>query len=282
MSGDSSRKVVVSETVFNNAGSAQSNFDNQQFNDFIANKGYEVEIERAITCPCIVLASGNPLSTCMNCGGTGWIHIDLHKTMVLASSMSNRAKYEPWTQENAGTVNISAKAEDRIGFMDSVKFIELESWFTQCKQVKKSSTNKNFFFTTYQPIRVFEIYFFVSDIEPLEFVPEDKYAIDKNKIVFDDDYFAAFLTANQLTTGQVTASIRYTHNPVYYVLDNNRDMIKLREVNNDNTTDLPKINFPVNCVARKAHFVLNAPNFNGDKLFDNTNYSRTYPPQTND
>lgn len=275
---DSSRKVKVAETNFPANSSPQSTFNNDEFTDFIGDKGYEVEIERALCCPCRAVATGNPRSSCMNCGGSGWIHIDMHKSLILASSMSNRSKYVPWTQENAGTANISARAEDKMSFMDSIKFVELESWFTHVKEVKKSSTNKHFFFTVYQPLRVFELYLFINDETPLKFVEEENFTLTKNRVEFNETFYNTFLTDNNLTDGEITATIRYTHNPVFYVLDANRDMIKLKSINLNVDG---KTNFPVNCVARKAHFVLNAPNFNGDKLFDNTNYDRTYPDQKN-
>lgn len=268
---DSSRKAIVQQTQMGQISSPQANFNNPQFVDFINDKGYAVEIERAVKCPCYVNQTGNPVSTCMNCGGSGWFYIDLQKSVVLCSSMANRTKFETWTEQNAGTVNISALPQDHLSFMDRITLLEVEGIYNQVRQIVKSNNGTYFSFTTYAPKRVYEVYLYVNDSTPLEFVPVEKYTINGNKLVFDTAYIDAYRAEHNFAYSEnVSASIRYLHNPTYYILDVNRDIIKLKEQNSGDE----RIMFPINCIGRKAHYVLNAPNFNGDKLFDNTNYNR--------
>ena len=66
----------------------------------------------------------------------------------------------------------------------------------------------------------------------------------------------------------VTVSIRYSHYPVYHVVDVNRELMKVRERNcsysNERLTQMP-----INIVARKAHYIFNAQNFDAE-IFENS------------
>lgn len=264
------KSVVISTPV--DVGNPQATWDRKKFDDLISDKGYECFIERALKCPCNNTPTGQAMSDCMNCGGTGWFFIDKQKTAVVCQAMSHRTKYEVWTAANMGIVNISTRPQDKLGFMDRVTLVDLESWFSQVLSLKLSATDptKYFSFLIYVPIKVFEIYIFESSAKPLVYLEVDNYTIDcgSNKILINKTYL------DNLGITKPVITIRYTHNPTYHIIDVNRDLIKQKSISN---VDVQVVNFPLNCIGKRAHYILDAPNFNGDRAFDNTNYSRDAP-----
>lgn len=243
-------------------------FDEKKFEDLITDKGYEAYIDRAIQCPCRVKASGQALSDCQNCGGVGWFYIDRQKTKIACIAMSNRNKYETWTTSNAGTVSISTRPVDKLGWMDRVSLIELESWFSQAIYLKQLQDNSYFTFLTYEPITVFDVFLFKGSAVPVAYLTPDKYAISGNKILVPLSTITDLNIDSSIT--EFSISIRYTHNPAYYIIDINRDLIKQTTVNDCGNPIPNKTNLPLNCIGKRAHFVLNAANFTNDNLFNNT------------
>lgn len=263
------QKAIVSTTPLD-VGNPQANWDRKKFDDLISDKGYQCIIERALRCPCRNSPTGQAMSDCMNCSGTGWFFIDKQKTTVVCQAMSHRTKYEVWTEANMGIVNISTRPQDKLGFMDRVSLLDLESWFTQVLNLKLSTTDatKYFSFLIYNPIKVFEVYIFENSQKPLLYLEVDNYTIECNKILINK----AYLDNLEITNPVVT--IRYTHNPTYHIIDVNRDLIKQKSISN---VDVSVVNFPLNCIGKRAHYILDAPNFDGERAFDNTNYSRDIP-----
>lgn len=244
----------------------QVHHDLSMFQDAIQEHGYQAYIDRALECPCKVNVTNNPLSSCQNCNGSGWFFINRTETILLCTAMSNRNKYEAWTAENAGTVNIATRAQDKLGYMDRITLLELESWHSQILQMKKIlSLGRWFCFTTYEPITVFEVYKFKQDDLPLERLEVDvDYTVVDNKILLDQ-------TKYELETS-ITLSIRYTHRPSYHVIDMSRDLMKQKKAIACKDSTNFVANFPLTCVARRAHYVLDAKNYATDSVKDNTDY----------
>ena len=249
----------------------QTYLNRSLFDEAIANHGYQCAIERACKCPCKTMNAGAVMSDCLNCGGTGWFWINKQTTQILCSSMANRNKYEPWTAENMGTVNISCRPQDKLGFMDKVTLLELESWFSEVKNVRQSNNLSTWFtFVTYEPLRVFEMYMYVDSDHPLKYMELNiDYTISRNKIIIIPQN-------GQNLTGK-TITLRYVHNPVYYVQDINRDLVRQKQMINCSKDAENKTNMPLSCVARRAHYVLDVIDFGGEALFDNTKYDKTPP-----
>lgn len=266
---DSNNKTII-QTTPADIGTPQPILVRKLYDDAIYNKGYNASIERALQCPCKVKGSDSPLSSCMNCGGSGWVFIDKQSTKLLCQSMANRTKYTIWTSENTGTVNITARPEDRLGFMDRVTINDLLIIWPESLVLRKSTSNVFFAFTIYQPIQILDVYFFAGDSVELVYIPPANYSFDNNKIIINS------IPGYDITTIQnPRITVRYMCSPTYYVIDINRDIIKQPSGDDCMTLETHYDNFPVNCIGRRAHLVLDAPNFNGLRLFDNTNYSRT-------
>lgn len=259
------KKAVLTQTP-PSMGTQQVHFDRKQFDDFITAKGYDCYIERAIKCPCQAVATGQPLPSCLNCAGTGWVYINKQETRLAAVSMSNLNKYQQWSEVNLGTISISSSPGDKLGFMDRITLLELQMWHSELVTLRKSNDGtKVFAFTRYFPISVFEVYQFNGDSNPLIYVDPSLYTVTNNQILFDMSTFVGYV-------GQ-SFSLRYTFNPMYLVIDINRDLIKQSVGRICNTLTDDRENLPLHSVARLAHYVLDAPNLQGNSVFDNTNYN---------
>lgn len=268
----SHNKPIISKTP-EDIGNPQVNWDRKKFDDLIFDKGYKCYIERALRCPCThEQTNGQADSDCKNCYGSGWFFIEKTESVILCQSMSNRTKYEQWTESNMGIVNISCRAQDKLGFMDRVSLIELESWFTQVVSLKESISepDKLFSFLHYNPITVFEVFLYIDSQTPLKYLEKDvDYNIINNKIVANKSIIRQY-SQNE----KPRISIRYTHNPTYHIIDINRDLIKQKSGIDCNSGENKVQNFPLNCIGRRAHYIIDNPNYNGDGLFDNTNYNK--------
>lgn len=235
------------------------------FNKLIYSQGYDALIDRAMRCPCVDRTSGQALSTCQNCLGRGWFFVDRRETRVIAQSMDNKKRYEAWGEVNRGTASITTRGSDKLGFMDRIILTELEAYFSEI--LRPIMYRQLVAYPVYEPLKVMNIYLFTADNAPLYPIPEDMYEVDGNKIVFDPK-LAEHVGANDMNKVPMTISIRYSHYPVFHVIDANRELMKVRE-RNCSFSDEQLTQMPINVSARKAHYIFNAQNF-GVEMFENS------------
>lgn len=262
-------KTVVTQAAPSNRTIIPINFDKDSFENLIQDKGYSVIIEKALKCPCRVKEAGNQaLSNCQNCGATGFIFINPIQTRAIIHSLNSETKFKEWSEENRGTASLTVRSVDTLAFMDKITIVDNVCsqnggvYFTQTLQVK-TYKGKLFAYTVYAVKEVQELFYFKGPENPLEkLVKGADFTIESNKVILDkrfQDYQNIQLT------------IRYKHDPVYYVIDIQREMMTswvIDEKGNNNQTP-----FPVHAIIRKAHYVLDESNYNGDRLINNSNTS---------
>lgn len=275
----SSNKAIISKTP-ENIGSSQTNWERSLFDDAIFDKGYNAFIERAMKCPCKTKGAKQALSSCQNCGGSGWFYINKSQTKLLCTSIASRNKFEAWSQDNMGTVSITSRPQDRLSFMDRVTLIDLETFHSEVLDLSKNRSNNQYFsFTTYEPIKNFYAYLFNGDSSPLIYLTPSDYQIAGNKIILNQTisyksrYDSGAVTVDLSAIQNPSISLLYVYNPTYYVIDINRDVIRQKDGKNCLTMQDNVTNFPLNAVGRRCHYVVDAPDFSGDSVFDNTNYN---------
>lgn len=264
MQNQSHNKPIIKETAPSVGDySFDKTFDEKDFNNSIHDHGYEVEIEKALRCPCANFNNGLSKPSCKNCGGSGWFFVEKKKTVALVSSMNRKTKYVNWTEEDKGTISISLRNADRIAFADRMKILEVESIFSQSLKIRNIG-GKYFAFFFYNPLEIDLCYAFISEEKPLIFLePEEDYLLDGN----------AFILLNKsIQKENMTVSVRYLHNPIYSIIDINRDVMKNRNKACDGKDF--KALLPISCVGRKLHLVTDAPDIYGNGLLDNTNYEK--------
>lgn len=244
-------------------------WDVERFEKLIQSQGYDAFIDRALRCPCVDKATGQALSTCRNCLGRGWFFVDRHETRVIAQYMDNKKRYENWGEVNRGTASITTKGIDKLGFMDRIILTQLESYYSEILN-PIIFDNELIAYPVYEPLFVTNIFLFVGDSTKLEPIPEDMYKIDKNKIVFDQSLLS-IIPVEDVNQNQpnMSVTIRYSHFPVYHVIDANRELMKVRESRFCSYDDESLRQMPINVLARKAHYIFDAQKF-GEESFENT------------
>ena len=128
-------------------------------------------------------------------------------------------------------------------------------------------------YPVYEPLKVTDMFLFSSDNEKLINIKEDEYVIDGNKIVFDlgiqDKISIDDMNVKNKSEIPISISIRYSHFPVYHVIDVNRELMKVRESRFCSYNDEKLRQMPINVLARKAHYLFDAQKF-GEESFENT------------
>ena len=240
-----------------------------RFETLIQTQGYDAYIDRAMRCPCVDKATGQALSTCKNCLGRGWFFVDRTETRIIAQHMDSKKRYESWGEVNRGTASITTKGIDKLGFMDRIILLQLEEFYSEILRPEVYE-GELLAYPVYEPLEISNIFLFVGDYTKLEPIPNEMYVVDKNKIVFDQSLLELLPVedVNQKTPN-MSVSIRYSHYPVYHVIDINRELMKVRESKLCSFDDEQLRQMPINVLARKAHYIFDAQQF-GEESFENT------------
>lgn len=243
------------------------------FEELIQSQGYDVYIDRAMRCPCVDKATGQALSTCKNCLGRGWFFVDRTETRIIAQRMDSKKRYLDWSEVNAGTASMTTKGSDKLGFMDRIILLQLQEFYSEIIRPTMYE-GELLAYPVYEPIDITNMFLYVGDYTKLEPIPAEMYKVDKNKIVFDQELLNVVPvdSVNQ-NTPSVSISMRYSHYPVYHVIDVNRELMRVRESKLCGYDDEMLKQMPINVLARKAHFIFDAQKY-GEEAFENTVMNR--------
>lgn len=265
MSG-SNKRAIISKTS-PEAVETQVRFQTKRFDSLIFDKGYEVWIDKAFKCPCSVKGAGQPLSDCKNCLGIGWVFTNRVETRIAVQSINVNVNYENWTKSVAGTAKITARAVDKLAFMDRIILKDVEGYYNEILRVKKiqeDGVEVEKFFTNYGIISIEDIMCFVDSDSELMYLKEGvDYELSET-----NDTEIKIINAS-LKGIELVATIRYRHFQTYHMIDLNRDITKVRE--KECLTDENLKNMPIMGIARKAHYLFDNNKFEeSSELIDNT------------
>jgi len=254
MSENFTKRATVTKTPAENVGH-QVRFEPQRFDALVFDKGYEVYLDKAYRCPCAVKGSGQPLVSCNNCLGVGWIFASRAETRIAIQSIKVDTKYENWTKNTSGTARVTARASDKLGFMDRIILREVEGFYNEIIRTRLLS-NKIVAFVEYPIVEIEKIYMFSSDKLPLVVLEEgtDYEVLEESKI--------EMLSGGRATNPESVLTIRYKHLMVYHIIEMNRDILKVRTKEDCLQVGEELKDMPINGIARKAQY-----------LFDNDKYS---------
>ena len=272
MALDAHKKPILEQTPLNVSFDVdQAFFNNKEFNTAIQHHGYDVFIEKALMCPCRNKVSGAADTGCKNCGATGWFFVDKKETRAMVSHINRQTKFLPWTQENLGTVQITTLPEDDLGYMDKITLRDIETSMSHiCHFHLNSAGDRLFAFLPYIPLNIEHIYLFKNRNEKLDYLDTTEYSVLDNRIILDVSFLSQISGAPE-NEKYLTGAIRYLHSPEYHVIDINREVSKNRERQCADGSKILKP-LPISSIARKTHLVYEMPNYQGDSVFDNTNY----------
>jgi hypothetical protein len=258
------KKIQVAPAV-NIENITAVNFDRNEFQYAIEQKGYTVFVERAIKCPCRSFDSGgNPLTNCRNCGGIGLVFLNKIQTKAIIHSMNLSTQFKEWSEEKIGNASISVNDTDRLSFMDKVTVRDAEVEYSQ-NIYPRTFMDKVFAYTVYDIKSVTDLYLFEGEDKPLKRLEQNQdFTFEYNRIYLNEQY--SYRSPLQL-------SIRYVHAPTFHIMD----MVREAMVSTTNIDFKDKsVNFPVSYVGRRAHdlkIFLNE-NLAGTYIFDNSYYKK--------
>lgn len=264
-------KPVIRAVTPSTLGVPKVSMNKKLFDGTIYNQGYKLYRDRAIKCPCKSKGILNHLATCKNCGSTGWVFINRTEIAGIVYSMSWENSYKEWSEENLGNVYITVRDEDKLSFMDRVTIVDAE---TIHKQViyPFEFKSKVIAFTTYSIKRIEDAFIFVEDDKPLRRLIEGTdFTIGSGNIQescngLSDNIITFSAEILQMLRAQkpVHISIDYVHPPQYHITHLMRDAMVSVQFDNQ------AVRMPINAVGRRSHYVLDAENYIGDRLFDNS------------
>jgi hypothetical protein len=246
--------MTLQQTYIDNSNANnRADFDKEAFDRLISEKGREVILRKALQCPC-KSDTVNQLSTCKNCGGTGWIYVNPITTRMVLSGVDVSTKYAPWSEEARGTVAVTAMCEEELSYMDQITLVDGESVFSEVIVIKQAGSNL-FAYTTYDISELLFVGLFVSDKEPIVQLDPAQYTIVDNIFrVVDSD----IIKGSSIT-------LRYKHRPSFVIIEFKRETIQSFKLDKSETL----LNLPVSAFAKRLHYHVIARNLASDWLINN-------------
>jgi len=162
----------------------------------------------------------NALSTCKNCGGTGWVFVNKRNSRLVLQGVGVKTVEEIWTQIASGMVTISYPPEEDFAYMDRITRLNQTAIFSEVIDFD-TYLDANFGFVTYQPIKIDYIALYQSDELGFMQLTSDQYTVVNNKITLLIDDLPDF---DKIET-PLTATIRYSHHPTFNVIEISREPI---------------------------------------------------------
>lgn len=267
MSSNSNSNPIISQTPPNLQGQSRVDLRKRDFDAIVWQKGYDVYLDKALRCPC---RSGNDhqaLSSCKNCGGSGWLYLNRYKTKMVLQSMNLDTKFKEWSEERIGTVRITSMNRDELAFMDRITVIEGRTIVNDVV-FPKDYYGELRARVNYEILEIDEIFLFSSAGAPLKRLFEgvdfdilqDNQGRPTNLLRFDQQYSGM---------DQMTVSIRYQYAPQFHVMDVTRQIMNTQELDKSTGADIIS-DMPVSAMGRRSHYVLDEQNYNNDFLLDNS------------
>ena len=246
----------------------RQDFVPEDFESLIWQKGSAVYYEPAIPCPCKLEGRDN-LPNCHNCGGLGWVFLNKTETRMILKGINKNTQYKDWTEEKIGQVSISASKEISFGYMDKITIINGSSTHTQNIYPKLDENKRILYYVVYNIDSIEECFLFIDpNIKLTKLYENVDFIFQDNIFLLNYDKYKNLIIPNK----PLKVSIRYRHKPVFFVLDNVRDMIVSFILNGDGNEN--PISLPVSAIGKRAHEVIDKINIdNSEETFDNS-----YPP----
>lgn len=249
-----------------NLGQPRQDFTLNPIENLLYQKGVDVTIEKALQCPCKSGAQ-NQQTSCLNCGGSGWIFVNSRKTRIVLTGLNSSKDYEQWSEYNKGIINFSCPQDEDIAFMDRITRLNAKSQFNEVITFKQKQSGLEtivFAHLVYTPKLIEYVGLYISDVDPLvRLIEGTDFTINNNKIVL----MGSMLEDYDFSEGY-TATVRYTHAPTFNVWDLKRESFDNYTIEQGATTE--KLQFmPISGVAKRTHAITDFKDLSGAGLNNN-------------
>jgi hypothetical protein len=251
----------LQQTYQANLQNTRADFNRSDFETLIAQKGRNVILEKALQCPCKG-KSTNQQSNCKNCGGTGWVFINPKETRLVLQGMNITPNFKAWSEEITGDLKVTASDTEELTFMDRLTLEDGRAIFNEVLFFKTRGTGSSavtFAFTSYNIKEVKYIGYFKGTDQPFQKLNfGTDYTFDKNIIKIINPAIVP-------VQGDISVTIRYIHAPQYLMIDMKRESMETFVM--EGTEKM--VHLPISGTARRQHYILGAPNLNGNNLVSN-------------
>ena len=250
------------QTTYYSSVSTRADFNANDFSILIQQKGREVVLEKALICSCKD-AQGNAQSNCRNCLGAGWLFINPTQTRMILQNMTATVEYLPNGEAVRGDLKVSALDTEELSFMDRITDINSDAIYSQVLFFRTKGTGSNavtFAFAAYNIKDILYIgYFTGTNTAFQKLVYNTDYTFNKNIVTLINPALVA-------VQSEISVTIRYKHAPAYHIIDMKRESMESFQFTGTDTL----IHLPVAGTARRAHYIIDSNNLNGDKLINNS------------
>jgi hypothetical protein len=246
----------------------RADFNRSDFETLIAQKGRKVTLEKSLQCPCKG-KSTNQQSNCRNCGGTGWVFINPTETRLVLQGMNITPNYKAWSEEITGDLKVTASDTEELTFMDRITVEDGRAIFTEVLFFKVRDVN-TFAFTCYNIKEIKYIGYFKGVDQPFQRLAfGTDYTFEKNIVRIINPAIIP-------VQGDISITIRYVHAPQYLMIDMKRESMETFVMESSEKM----VHLPIAGTARRQHYILGAPNLNGNNIISN-NYEELALPVKN-
>lgn len=240
----------------------RADLNKEDFDNLVYQKGRNVIHEKSLRCPC-KSKSTNQLSSCKNCGGTGWIFINPKETRMVIQGMEISTQYKPFSEEEIGMIRISYNEKEQLSFMDRIVVLDGNSVFNEVLHFKKQD-DMLFAYTSYNIKEILYCGLFVNDSTALTKLTEGngsgQFSYENNIVKLNSSFV-------QPGEQDISITLRYYHSPTFHVVDVKRETMDSFEYKSGGER-LGRL--PLSAFAKRAHYMLQANNLAGDRLIDNS------------
>lgn len=239
----------------------RADFEEFRYEQLVAQHGVDCLHEKALQCPC-KSEQINALSSCKNCGGTGWIFVNAKNIRVVLQGMNYKRVEDIWSTLMNGLINISFLPEHEFSYYDRITRLNAKSVFSEIIDFEEDSGDV-FGFLSYSPIKIEHVALYQSASQKLLPLTEDQYEIENNMLSIKNITLPEF---NKITA-PLTATIRYSHHPTFNIIEVQREIVDKMKWNGkgEQIQELPG-----KAVARRTHQLEDLVNLRNGKLFDNS------------
>lgn len=223
-------------------------FEHDSFQNIVSQKGLELLHSQVIYCPCRRESGGVGINTCLTCGGAGYFFINETKIRGVIQSVMRSKNFIDFGRQENGYAQLTALFENRPSNMDRITICDGEDIYKEniYPIIDSDADGKLRAKLLYEPLGgvMDKVYQWDGSVA-VELDVTTDYTVSGKLITFSD------AIRDSLDDDRGYMSVRYLHEPSYYVVDLPKD-IRNSRVMDRNIEKLKK--FPLHCLIRKAHY----------------------------
>lgn len=248
---------VVTTELRNIKSDLRVNMDPNRFENVIKQHGKHVTWRKALSCPCITDASGQPEVNCPACDSSGWLYVDpIHIQAHMLSFDKSVRSFEKIGMWLEGSTSVTTLPQHRLGYRDS---LELRDLLMSHAETFKKGNRRGFRSFLAQGTDCAR--YRVVDVEHMQVLTTERVPVSLELGVHyeltPEGWIRWLSKGNALVPDDKLVSIRYCFRPVY-VVESHPHAVRDDLTQAKSTADTA-IALPIQAVARLDYLVQQKP-----------------------